>query len=266
MPSCPLKNVCRPKAAPNLDLLTRREWVKSFVIGSATALVGGSGTSNLLADISPSVQPENILSFSIAVYPALLADYGSVRFNLFGSAVPNGIMTITRAPGDVFYAMSAYCTHAGCIVDPYDPTPGTEAMICYCHSSVYDIQGHVISGATSPQDDLPAYNTSFAGGVVRVEIPNLNLKVNSITKAGVVSGTQRYQLSFPVKQGGRYRVLHTPNLTAPPTTVSFSNTAAGTANQTQFNSTSNTTKNVWVPSNATSGFYLVEMVISEYTL
>jgi hypothetical protein len=158
--------------------------------------------------------------------------------------------------------MSAYCTHAGCIVEAYDNSPGTEAMICYCHSSVYNIQGQIITEATANQPNLPAYNTSLEGSTLRVEIPNLNLKVNSITP---VTGTQRYRLIFPVKQGGKYRILYTPDLTTTPTVTSFSNSQAGSIDQTVFNSPSNNTaKSVWVQNAAVRGFYMVEMIMSEY--
>ena len=162
----------------------------------------------------------------------------------------------------VYYSMSAYCTHAGTIVDPYDNSPGTEAMICYGHGSVFDIQGRVISPAAHGQANLPAYNTSLDGSTLRVEIPNLNLKVNSITP---VTGTQRYQITFPVKQGGSYRILYTPDLTTTATVVNFSNSVSGTINQSVFNSsTNNAAKSVWVQNAAVKGFYMVEMLMPQY--
>lgn len=265
-----MMNVTRPcalKACPSLrqdaefnQWLGRRDWIKRFALGTAATL-GGGLTTPLLADITPGANPANIIKINLNSYPALLSDYGSVRFNLFGSTVANGIITVTRAPGPVYHAMSAYCTHAGCIVDPYDNTPGTEAMICYCHSSVYNIQGQIITEATPGQADLPAYNTEISGSTLQVEIPNLNLKVNSITP---VTGTQRFQLSFPVKNGGKYRILHTPDLAATPTMVNFATTVTGTINQTQISSNANTTRNVWVENTAARGFYMVELILAQY--
>jgi nitrite reductase/ring-hydroxylating ferredoxin subunit len=185
-----------------------------------------------------------------------------MRFNLFGTNGPGGIITITRAPGDVFYAMSAYCTHNGCIVDPYDPTPGTEKMICYCHNSEFDIQGQYLGGPAS--GNLPAYNTAFDGTTLRVEIPNLNFKVNGITPATAVSGIPRFQISFPAKAGGKYRILHTADLTSPPVTVAVALSAGGAASTTQINQVSTAVRNVWVPSSAARGFYMVEMIVTEF--
>jgi Rieske Fe-S protein len=245
-------------------MLNRREWVKRFVVGSAVALTGEAWKGSVLAEISTAANPANIIAFNIASYPTLANDFGSVRFNLFGSTIVDGVITVTRAPGNVFYSMSAYCTHAGTIVDPY-LAGDTNAMICYGHNSVYDIQGRVITYAEDPgQPDLPAYNTSFANGVVRVEIPGLNLKVNSTTLFSVNGATQRFQISFPAKGGGKYRVRYSPNLTTASTVIGCATTSGGTANVTQINQTTNGTRTVWVDSTSQQGFYFVEMIIAPY--
>ncbi len=263
MRTCPLASTCARPAGLPADFLSRREWIKRFAVGSAVAASGAAFKGSLLADISPAVNPANILKFDLSSYGALQSDYGSMRFNLFGDVIANGIITITRAPGNIFYAMSAYCTHAGCIVDPYDHSPGTEAMICYCHSSVYDIQGNVITGAQEPQNNLPKYNTSLSGSTLSVEIPNLNFKVNSLVQ--FTNGeTKRFQISFPAKSGAKYRILYTPNLTTTPTTASFATASGGLANQTQINQASNATRNVWVDSAQERGFYMVEMIVAPY--
>ena len=203
----------RPAGLPEA-FLSRREWIKRFSVGSAVALVGGfKGT--VLADIAPGTSAANILEFDIATLPTLQSLYGSMRFNLFGTNVTNGIITVTRGPEDVFYAVSAYCTHAGCIVEPYDNSSDKQSMVCNCHGSVYDIEGRVIEGVIVGQDNLPGYNTSFSGNVLRVEIPNLNFKVNSITLQAVNGSITRYRLTFPTKVGARYRVRYTADLATP---------------------------------------------------
>src|SRR6187402_727292 len=116
MPSCPLKSPCVRKTV-SLDMLTRRNWVKRFAIGSAVALGLEQWKGTLLADLSPGVNPANVLSFKVSDYPILQTEYGSIRLSLFGSAVPNGVITITRGqtppPPEppVFYSTSAWCTH-----------------------------------------------------------------------------------------------------------------------------------------------------------
>jgi cytochrome b6-f complex iron-sulfur subunit len=53
-----------------------------------------------------------------------------------------------------FYALSARCTHLGCIVD-FDS--GTEKFHCDCHGSVFDISGKRIAGpAKKPLSRLPS--------------------------------------------------------------------------------------------------------------
>lgn len=246
-------------------MLSRREWVKRFVLGSAVALNGEAWRGAVLADISPAANPANVLSFKLSDFPVLQSDYGSMRFNLFGALIPNGIITITRAPGDVFYAMSAYCTHQGQIVEAYDNSPGTEAMLCYGHGSVYDIQGRVLSYVDDPlQPNLPAYNTSLSAGVLKVEIPGLNLNVNSLSLFSVNGSSHRFQFSFPAKNGASYRLRYTSDLGAPSSIVSFATTSNGVANTTTINQTTNGTRNVWVDSPAVRGFYFVEMVVAEF--
>lgn len=264
MPACSIQSSCIRKSPVSLEMLTRRDWVKRFALGTAVALGADGWKGTLLADISPAANPANILTFKTSDYATLQSDYGSMRFSLFGTSIPNGVITITRGPGNVFYATSAYCTHSGCIVDPYDNSPGTEAMICYCHGSVYSISGQVISGVESGQANLPAYNTSFADGVVRVEIPNLNFKVNSTTLFSVNGATKRFQISFPAKSGAKYRILRSSDLVTAPAPISFATSAGGAATTTILSQGSNATRNVWVDSTASSGFYFVDMVINEY--
>jgi Rieske Fe-S protein len=268
--ACPLKPLCaKSRREVPLDMLNRREWVKRFVIGSAVALTGEAWNGKLLASISPATSPWNVISLKIADYPTLRdtpdGGYGSLRFNLFGTAIPNGIITVTRAPGNLFYTMSAYCTHQGSIVEAYDNSPGTEAMICYTHGSVYDIQGQVVSPAeSSSQPALPAYNNDFANGVLRIEIPSLNFKVNTTTLFSTNGGTQRFQISFPAKNGAKYRIRYSPDLVTAPVVVPCATTSGGLATATLISQTSNATRNVWVDSTSASGFYFVEMVVALY--
>lgn len=259
---CALNTCPKPKQdAEFQQWLGRREWIKRFAVGTAVTL-GSNFITPVMADIVAGANPANIIKINLNSYPALLTDYGSVRFNLFGPTVTNGIIAVTRAPGPVYYSVSAYCTHSGTIVEAYDNSPGTEAMLCYGHGSVFDIQGRVITEAAPGQANLPAYNTSLAGSTLRVEIPNLNLKVNSITP---VTGTQLFKMTFPVKQGGKYRILYTPDLTTTPVVVSFSNSVGGSINQTHFNAPANSAaKDVWVQNAAVRGFYMVEMLMPEY--
>lgn len=271
MRACPLKSVCPKSPHLQAEMLNRREWVKRFVVGSAVALTGEAWKGSVLAEISTAASPTNIISLKIADYPTLRdrpdGGYGSMRFNLFGVTIPNGIITVTRTPTDQFYSVSAYCTHQGTIVDPY-LAGDTNAMICYAHNSVYDIQGTVITpGDGQPsQPNLPSYNNQYdsGSGVLRIEIPNLNFKVNSTTLFSVNGATQRFQISFPAKNGAKYRIRYSPDLATPSTLVAFATSSGGAVSLTTINQTTNGTRNVWVDSTSAQGFYFVEMVVAPY--
>ncbi len=61
-----------------------------------------------------------------------------------------------------FVALSAVCTHLGCIVE-YDPQ---KEIWCPCHAAFFDLRGNVKSGpAPSP---LPSYPVGIVGGKVVV--------------------------------------------------------------------------------------------------
>jgi nitrite reductase/ring-hydroxylating ferredoxin subunit len=239
------------------------------VLGSAVALGASGWKRTVLAELSPGVNPANLLTFKVSEYPVLQANYGSMRFSLFGFAPtgpgPTDVITITRVPGDLFYAVSAVCTHEQQIVEPYDATPETQSMICYGHNSIYDIQGQVISPAEEGQANLPKYNTAFADGLLKVEIPGLNFKINSTTLVSESEGTQRLQLSFNAKARAKYRVRFTSSLSGTSSIVPFATTNPGTVSQTLLNQSANGERNLWVEYTGGRGFFSVEMVTDEYT-
>jgi len=265
---CPLANTC-PKAVSvgsTSDLFSRREWIKHFVIGSAAS--AGLGSIPVLAEIAPTTNPDSLIRLKLSDYPALLADYGSIQLTLFGNPgqgtfVPNGIITITRAPGNVFHAVSASCTHEGSITAPY-LDGDTNAIICYEHNSIFDIEGKVISPAEIGQANLPYYSSQLVGDTLLIHIPNLNLKVGPIVAASISGSTKRFQLTFTTNADARYRVRFTPNLATGPDTVNFATTESGPANQTQLVAASATPRNVWVDATAARGFYSIELIVTPH--
>ena len=58
------------REAISLDVLTRREWVKRFVVGTVAATGAEVLTGTLLADIYPSPTPINTLTFKLSDSPA----------------------------------------------------------------------------------------------------------------------------------------------------------------------------------------------------
>lgn len=61
-----------------------------------------------------------------------------------------------------FVALSAVCTHLGCIVE-YDPQ---KEIWCPCHAAFFDLRGNVKSGP-APRP-LPSYPVAVVGGKVLV--------------------------------------------------------------------------------------------------
>lgn len=266
---CPHAKTCpQVRAARGLpaDFFTRREWIKHFVIGTASAV--GLGKSPVLAEIAPSTDPNSLIRLKLSDYPTLLANYGSIQLTLFQTAqnefVPNGIITITRAPSNVFHAVSASCTHQGGITAPY-LDGDTNAIICYDHDSQFDIQGKVISPAEVGQANLPYYPSQLVGDTLLIHIPNLNLKVGPIVPASASGSTQRFQLTFTPNANARYRVRFTPNFAAPSSIIPFANSAAGVANQLQLAATNDSPRSIWVDATTARGFYTIELIITPYT-
>ncbi|NCO61390.1 MAG: hypothetical protein COZ70_07935 [Deltaproteobacteria bacterium CG_4_8_14_3_um_filter_51_11] len=70
--------------------------------------------------------------------------------------------------GDKIRALSAKCTHLGCLVN-YNPL--TRRFECPCHGSVYDITGKKLKGPTTRGlDELPLTKNSDGSITVKVEI------------------------------------------------------------------------------------------------
>ena len=64
---------------------------------------------------------------------------------------------------DRWIALSAVCTHLGCLVR-YDP--GRKQIICPCHAGVFDLNGNVVSGP-APRP-LNAYDIQDVAGKILV--------------------------------------------------------------------------------------------------
>lgn len=261
---CPLRAVCAPRKPVSLEMLSRREWVKCFALGWAAA-IGGGARSTLLADISPGVNVANVIELKTADFPVLQSTYGSVRLGLFSQNLSGGKMVVSRGPGNVFHAVNAVCTHESNLVDPYDNTEFTEAINCYHHGSRYAIDGTILTEATPGQASLAKFNTSYANGVVRIEIPSLGFKMNTFTILTESEGSKRLALNFTQRIGAFYRVRYTPDLVTPPVATLFATGPGGLANltQTPLAATTNTPRTLYVDSTQERGFYFIEMVVTQ---
>ncbi|MGA1868052.1 MAG: ubiquinol-cytochrome c reductase iron-sulfur subunit [bacterium] len=75
----------------------------------------------------------NILSFAVSEIPMGT----SKKMKYRGKPI-----VVIHTEGGI-HALSAVCTHLGCIVN-WDSASGT--LICPCHKATYDLQGNVLSG------------------------------------------------------------------------------------------------------------------------
>lgn len=64
-----------------------------------------------------------------------------------------------------FKALSAVCTHLGCLVDF---NKDRQQIVCPCHGGTFDVDGRVVSGP--PPKALPAYEVSVINGRIMVKI------------------------------------------------------------------------------------------------
>ena len=85
--------------------------------------------------------------------------WGSKKVILSGSA-----LLLVRTPTEI-KALSAICTHLGCIVDWNDQK---REIVCPCHAGVFDSEGRNVAGP--PPRPLPTYKVSVANGKVYVKL------------------------------------------------------------------------------------------------
>jgi cytochrome b6-f complex iron-sulfur subunit len=70
----------------------------------------------------------------------------------------NKPVIVARLSQDKIYALSAVCTHLGCVVKF---NKNTKQIECPCHSAIFDLRGNVVGGpAPSP---LTVYDVKISG-------------------------------------------------------------------------------------------------------
>jgi Rieske Fe-S protein len=89
--------------------------------------------------------------------------------NAGGVALVNyngGYLLVDRPTTDTFNALSAICTHQGCLINSYDSS--NKQFVCTCHGSRFSLTGTVKQGPASRA--LPSYKTSFADSKLTVQL------------------------------------------------------------------------------------------------
>ena len=75
---------------------------------------------------------------------------------------PSRELLVARTGQSAFSALSAICTHVGCVITGF----GSGVYVCPCHGSQFSTSGSVLSGpASSP---LPQFTATLAGNVLTI--------------------------------------------------------------------------------------------------
>lgn len=99
-----------------------------------------------VANPRSSSQPRSNEHYSLPINEINIDEAKFIRFE--------GRPAIVIRTGEIeVHALSAVCTHLGCIVQW---KPEGKQLFCPCHAAVFDIYGNVISGP--PPRPLPRYN------------------------------------------------------------------------------------------------------------
>jgi nitrite reductase/ring-hydroxylating ferredoxin subunit len=236
-------------------LADRRSFIRHFVLGSAASLTAGRlWKARVLAEILEG--PVGTLVVRVSDYPALAADFGSVRITFAGAAYP---VVVNRGLGDTFFGMDSDCPHQHCVVEAFSTALGH--MRC-CHGSQYAIDGTLLGGP-SPRSLTP-FETSFDGdNLVSVRIPGLGFGIRQLAVHSVSGPGMRLRLTFPTLSIATYRVEYRAELNDAPQIVSFATAPSGPANQTSLLSLGGD-RTVFVDTTGIRGFYTVALVASPY--
>jgi cytochrome b6-f complex iron-sulfur subunit len=128
-----------------------------------TTLLGGLGTVLLVAAgwpvwqfLSPRKGTEEEDKVAI---PRSRIEVGGAHFFQFRG---HPAVLVQNAPGD-FIALSAVCTHLGCIVQWL---PEKQEFLCPCHAGIFSREGKVVAGP--PPKPLPSFPVALADDQVLV--------------------------------------------------------------------------------------------------
>ncbi len=142
--------------------MNRRDILKAFLSGGTVLLVAPA----LLTSCETQDDPGGGNPGGNNNSGPLTIDITSTEFAALASAggyvVKSGIIIINTG-GDTFVALSAICTHQGCVVG-YNSSAGN--IQCGYHGSVFSTAGAVLNGPASTP--LAKYSVSKAGNILTI--------------------------------------------------------------------------------------------------
>jgi nitrite reductase/ring-hydroxylating ferredoxin subunit len=137
--------------------LSRRQFHALVAAGAGTCLLGGCA-AGVQATLTP---VDDMVVLTFAQFPALATAGGSAVVGL-SDRFP---IVVVRTADTSATALSATCTHAGCILG-YEPGPNQ--IHCPCHNANFSLQGAVLGGPTSIP--LPVYTATVESDGISVNL------------------------------------------------------------------------------------------------
>lgn len=251
---------------------SRRRFIKSFVLGTASAIVAGQPWRSAFLAQAQAAPDVGILKIKLSDYPSLLNEFGSVRVGLnpmaSDSSGPIGFfypILINRGLGNEFYALDSYCHHEGFVVPPYDSFEN--CMTCPHEGSKYTIDGTLISGPAS--GPLDRYNLTYDGDeTLTIEVPRLGYSVTAIPIRS--TSPPKLLLDFPTKEGLEYEVQFRQRMDDAWTMVPFSRSLDGAEDATSmiadpFDPSTYPNASIYVSRTRATGFYAVSVKVLNLT-
>lgn len=240
--------------------IPRRTAVRQLMLGTAASVFGGIFRPAVLSAADP-VESIGTLNLKTGDFPALLNAGGSVRLNV-GLDAP---IVLSRAAAGVFYAVSARCTHQGCIVNAYDA--GSDLIRCGCHGSTYQIDGTLAGGPA--ERSLDTYAASFDGvDAISVRLPGLTFAAREIAGESAAGETRRLRLVFNPQPFTTYQVWLREDLNATARLVPFGLSATGVLSQTGYVNRNladlTPVVTLYVELTRSKGFFQIVQVVTKY--
>lgn len=154
-----------------LRSLTRRAFVLHTCEAASLAALGSilQGCGGGGSDTSPSNVPSlSTINATVANGQVSVSiDAGSPLANVNSAALvqtSSGSFLVARTGQNAFTALTAVCTHEGCIVSGFE----NQTYVCPCHGSRYATSGTVVNGPATVA--LRQFTTQFSGTVLIITL------------------------------------------------------------------------------------------------
>ena len=139
--------------------VSRRGFLKYFLLGISTVATAGGVLTPIIAYLWPPKQASAAGGGPVAV--GAISDLPVGKGQVYSVANKPVLVIHTE---DGFKALSAVCTHLGCIVYWSEERA---VIACPCHAAYFSINGDVISGP--PPSPLPTYQVQVQGDQIYVQ-------------------------------------------------------------------------------------------------